>query len=111
MTVLDRFLHYVSFETTATEERDDACSNPLILNLTNELLKELEALHPDEISVNRFGVIDAKFNGDTSKPAIALLAHMDTSENRRLRWKRCRASKGYDSLHGGVPCIERVHRP
>lgn len=79
MTVLDRFLHYVSFETTATEERDDACSNPLILNLTNELLKELEALHPDEISVNRFGVIDAKFNGDTSKPAIALLAHLDTS--------------------------------
>lgn len=79
MTVLDRFLHYVSFETTATEERDDACSNPLILNLTNALLKELEALHPDEISVNRFGVIDAKFNGDTSKPTIALLAHMDTS--------------------------------
>lgn len=79
MTVLDRFLHYVSFETTATEEKEDTCSNPLILNLTNELIKELEALHPDEISVNRFGVIDAKFNGDTSKPAIALLAHMDTS--------------------------------
>ncbi len=79
MSVLERFLHYVSFETTATEEKEDSCSNPLILNLTNELMKELEALHPDEISVNRFGVIDAKFYGDSSKPAIALLAHMDTS--------------------------------
>ncbi len=79
MSVLERFLHYVSFETTATEEKEDSCSNPLILNLTNELMKELEALHPDEISVNRFGVIDAKFYGDSSKPAIAFLAHMDTS--------------------------------
>ncbi len=79
MSVLERFLHYVSYETTATEEKKDSCSNPLILNLTNELMKELEALHPDEISVNRFGVIDAKFYGDSSKPMIALLAHMDTS--------------------------------
>ncbi len=79
MTVLDRFLHYVSYETTATEEKEDSCSNPLILRLTEELLKELQALSPDEISVNRYGIIDAKFHGDSSKPGIAFLAHMDTS--------------------------------
>ena len=79
MDVLERFLHYVSFETTAMEEKDDAASNPLILNLSNEMMKELKALNPDEISINKFGVVDAKFYGDKSKPAIAFLAHMDTA--------------------------------
>lgn len=79
MTLKDRFLHYVSFETTALEEKEDCCSNPLILELTKEMMKELQALSPDEISVNRYGVIDAKFYGDKEKPAVAFLAHMDTS--------------------------------
>lgn len=79
MTVLDRFLNYVSYETTAKEEKDDACSNPLMLKLADELMKELKALNPDEISINQFGVIDCKFYGDKSKPAVAFLAHMDTS--------------------------------
>ena len=79
MSVLDKFLKYVSFETTALEGSDTAASNPLIYHLAQEMLLELQALNPDEISINRFGVVDAKFYGDPSLPPIALLAHMDTS--------------------------------
>lgn len=79
MTVLDRFLKYVSYETTALEEKPTSCSNDKMLILADELLKELFKLGPDEISVNRYGVIDAKFKGDESSPMIAFLAHMDTS--------------------------------
>ena len=79
MTLLERFLHYVSFETTATEEREDKASNDLIYELSKNMLRELQALNPNEISVNQFGTVDAKFYGDESKPGIALLAHMDTS--------------------------------
>ncbi len=79
MNLLDRFLHYVSFETTATEERKDKASNDLIYELSKNMMRELQALNPDEISVNKFGTVDAKFYGSSNKPAIALLAHMDTS--------------------------------
>ena len=79
MTVLDRFLKYVSYETTAGEEKKESCSNEKMLLLADALMEELFKLHPDEIGINRFGVIDAKFYGDESKKKVAFLAHMDTS--------------------------------
>ncbi len=79
MTVLERFLKYVSYETTALEEKPTSCSNDKMFVLANELLRELFELEPDEISINRFGVIDAKFSGDNTKEKVAFLAHMDTS--------------------------------
>ena len=79
MTVTERFLHYVSFETTALEEKEDGPSNPKILKLSSEMMRELQELHPSEISVNRFGIVDAKFPGVGDKPMVAFLAHLDTS--------------------------------
>lgn len=79
MKAEDRFLTYVSYETTAGEEKADACSNEKMLLLANHMLEELQELHPEEISINRFGIIDAKFYGSGDKPMIAFLAHMDTS--------------------------------
>lgn len=79
MKVLDRFLNYVSYETTALEEKDDGPSNPKILSLSNEMLRELQALHPYEISINKFGAVDAKFAGTGKKAQIAFLSHLDTS--------------------------------
>ena len=68
MTLIERFLNYVSYETTATEEKEDAASNPLIYNLSKQMMRELQALNPNELSINQFGVVDAKFYGDPSKP-------------------------------------------
>lgn len=77
--LLERFYRYISYETTALEEKEDTCSNDKMWLLVEQLLQELQTLKPEEISVNRYGVIDAKFSGDPSKERIALLAHIDTS--------------------------------
>ncbi len=78
MSVLERFLEYVSYETTAGEEKEDSCSNPLMLNLADLLIRQLMQYSPSSISVNRYGIIDAKFDGEGE--SVAFLAHMDTSD-------------------------------
>jgi tripeptide aminopeptidase len=79
MSVTEKFLRYVAVETTAGEEKSDAVSNPKILDLSELLLQELQAFHPSEISFNRYGILDAKFDGEGEKARVAFLAHMDTS--------------------------------
>jgi tripeptide aminopeptidase len=96
MTLIERFLNYVSYETTATEEKEDAASNPLIYNLSKQMMRELQALNPNELSINQFGVVDAKFYGDPSKPAIAFLAHMDTSNQASGKDVKPQIIKNYD---------------
>lgn len=110
MTVLERFLKYVSFETTAGEEKDNSCSDEKMLVLAEELLRELQALKPDELSINRFGVIDAKFNGDGKKPRIAFLAHMDTSpqaSDKDVKPRIFRYEGGDVELHPGMMMTEK----
>lgn len=79
MTVLDRFLTYVAIESTSYEEKEDACSDPKMLVLSELLLKELQDLHPYEISINQFGIVDAKFSGTGDKPMVVFCSHVDTS--------------------------------
>ncbi|MFA6829429.1 MAG: peptidase T [Bacilli bacterium] len=79
MNVLERFLRYVAVESTAGEEKEDSCSDPKMLVLSRMLYEELKALNPEEIFINKFGVVDAKFSGTGTKTRIALLSHVDTS--------------------------------
>lgn len=79
MTSLERFIKYAKIETTAGQGSDDSVSNDLILNLTDLLLLELQELHPDSLSVNKYGIIDAKFYSSNRDDMVAFLAHMDTS--------------------------------
>ncbi len=78
MSLLERFLEYVSYETTAGEEKEDECSNPLMLNLADLLIRQLSQYNPSSISVNRYGIIVARFDGEGER--VAFLAHMDTSD-------------------------------
>lgn len=96
MTLLERFFKYVSYETTATEEREDKASNDLIYNLSNEMMEELKALNPEELFMNNFGVVYARFKGDESKPSIALLAHLDTSNQASGKDVKPQIIKNYD---------------
>ena len=79
MNVVERFLKYVSYETTAGEEKEDRCSDDKMLLLADYLLQELNKRNPDVLSINRFGVIDCQFKGDERKKGVAFLSHMDTS--------------------------------
>lgn len=79
MGFVEKFTKYVKYETTSTEPKENCCSNSIMLNLSFELFNELQKFHPYEISINKFGVIDAKFDGSDKKDPICLLAHVDTS--------------------------------
>ena len=78
MDILNRFLNYVSFETTSNEKSDERPSNPLELNLLNFLNDELKSM-----GVSAFikdGFVYAKIKSDCKKKdSIFLMAHVDTS--------------------------------
>ena len=79
MALKDRFIRYAKVETTAGKGKEFDVSNDKILDLSSILLDELQELKPDSISVNRCGIIDAKFYCDKQKDMVAFLAHLDTS--------------------------------
>ena len=79
MNVTERFLNYVAIESTSYAPKEDRCSDDKILNMTKLLLKELQSMNPDEISVNQYGIIDCKFRGKGDKSSLVLCSHMDTS--------------------------------
>ena len=80
MSALDRFLHYVSFDTQSAENSETSPSTLKQKVLGEELMKEMKQLglagvRMDE-SGNVFGEIPANTEG---VPAVGLVAHMDTS--------------------------------
>lgn len=78
--LLDRFCRYVRVETTAVEQTDDYPSSPGQRTLGNLLADELRALGVEQVEVNDHGIVTATVapNVDNA-PAIAWIAHMDTS--------------------------------
>ena len=81
MTVLERFLKYVKVETTSCEENECCPSTPGQKALGTMLADELQEMgidaEMDEYGYV-YGTIPAK--GANGKPAIGLIAHMDTSD-------------------------------
>ncbi|KUO76804.1 MAG: peptidase T [Clostridia bacterium BRH_c25] len=80
--VVERFLKYVSFDTTSIEESKTVPSTPGQLVLARELEKELEEMGLEDISLDGNGYLMATLpaNTDKSIPTIGFLAHMDTSD-------------------------------
>lgn len=78
MTIVERFLKYVSYPTAAGKDREGKASTDGQYVLGEELTKELLDLGVEDITMNEYGIISGIFKG-TLEPTIALLAHMDTS--------------------------------
>lgn len=78
----ERFLKYVSFDTTSNEESNSVPSTPGQLVLARELKKELEELGLKDVSLDENGYLMATLPANTDKtiPVIGFLAHMDTSD-------------------------------
>ncbi|MCP4589806.1 MAG: peptidase T [bacterium] len=79
--LLERFVRYVKVETTAVEDTTDYPSSSGQLELGRMLVAELEELGLVDISQDpKSGVVMGTLPGNAGKgPAIAWLAHMDTS--------------------------------
>ena len=81
MNILDRFLSYVKVHTTS-EETNKACPSTLRqFDLANMLIKELNQIGLEEISLDDHGYLMATLpsNVDYQLPVIGFIAHMDTS--------------------------------
>lgn len=97
MNIIERFLKYVSFDTTSCDEtKVDAASSPNQYELGKELQKQLEALGGQEISMNKFGTVYGYFPGTLKGEPVALIAHMDTSNAAKGGNIKPRTVKNYD---------------
>jgi tripeptide aminopeptidase len=80
-SVLDRFLRYVKVDTQSDENSDTYPSTAKQLNLSRMLADECRDIGLAEVSLTEFGIVTATVPAtvEHDAPAIALIAHVDTS--------------------------------
>ena len=114
MTLVDRFLHYVSFDTQSDELTNMTPSTPGQMVFAQALEKELQRIGLTEVTLDENGYLMATLPANTDKPipTIGFIAHLDTAPDMTGRNVQPRIVKGYD---GGeiVLCAEEnvVLRP
>ena len=81
MTLVDRFLKYVSFDTQSDESTGLTPSTSKQMVFAEYLKKELESLGLEDITLDEHGYLFATLpaNIDKEVPTIGFIAHMDTS--------------------------------
>lgn len=81
MNPLDRFLRYVKFDTESDENTGTTPSTPGQLVLAKQIVKELEEIGLEDISLDERSYIMATLPANTTKtvPTIGFVAHLDTS--------------------------------
>ena len=88
MNIVDRFLKYVSFETTSDENTGTTPSTPGQMVFAKYLADELKAIGLTEVTLDENGYIMATLPSNVQRdnvpctkeiPVIGFIAHMDTS--------------------------------
>ena len=72
MTLVERFLKYVSFDTQSSEETGDTPSTPGQMVFARYLKEELETLGLEEITLDENGYLFATLPANTDKPMPAV---------------------------------------
>jgi len=98
MTVIDRFLKYVSFDTQSDENTTTTPSTAKQMFLAQALKTEAEALGLTEISLDEHAYLMATLpaNTDEKLPTIGFIAHLDTSPDMSGVNVRPRIVENYD---------------
>lgn len=81
MTLVERFLKYVSFDTQSDELTRLTPSTPGQMVFAQYLQSELESLGLEEITLDQHGYLFATLPANTDKelPTIGFISHLDTS--------------------------------
>ena len=97
MTVVDRFLNYVKFDTQSDELTNLTPSTPGQMIFAQHLEKELQELGLTEISLDDNGYLMATLPANTDKdvPTIGFIAHHDTSPDMSGRHVKPRIVEKY----------------
>lgn len=79
-TVLDRFLDYISIDTTSVENSATYPSSENQWVLAEKLAEELRTIGLSEVEVDEHGYVTASIPANVNEaPVLGLIAHMDTS--------------------------------
>lgn len=79
MTLKEKFIKYIHFDTTSDEESLSYPSTNSQLEFGKILVKEFHELGITNAYQDKYGNVYAKIDGDKNMPKIGLIAHMDTS--------------------------------
>ena len=80
MKVTEKFLDYVSYETTSDESSESCPSTPGQLVLGDHLVEELHRIGIDNAFKDEWGYVYGYLEGNTEGKTIGLISHMDTSD-------------------------------
>ena len=94
--ILDRFLNYLSFETTSDESSETCPSTKRQLKLGNYLVEELKSLGI-EAEIDENGYVYGKINGNTkTEKTLGFIAHMDTAPDMSGKDVKAKIIENYD---------------
>lgn len=98
MTLVERFLKYVSFDTQSSEESGVTPSTPGQMAFARYLKEELESLGLQEVTLDDNGYLFATLpaNTDGEVPVVGFIAHMDTSPDMSGKGVSPRIVQNYD---------------
>ncbi|MDE6842595.1 MAG: peptidase T, partial [Muribaculaceae bacterium] len=99
MTVTDRFLEYVKFDTQSDELTNLTPSTPGQMVFAQYLKEQLETMGLEEITLDDNGYLMATLPANTDKadvPVVGFIAHLDTSPDMSGKHVRPRIVKNYD---------------
>ena len=99
MTLVDRFLQYVKFDTQSDELTNLTPSTPGQMIFARHLKEELESLGLSDISLDENGYLMATLPGnitDRQVSTVSFIAHLDTSPDMSGRHVSPRIVESYD---------------
>ena len=98
MTLVERFLKYVSFDTQSNEETGVTPSTPGQMVFARYLKEELESLGLEDVTLDENGYLFATLPANTDKPlpTVGFIAHMDTSPDMSGKGVSPRIVRQYD---------------
>ena len=98
MTLVDRFLDYVKFDTQSDELTNLTPSTPGQMVFAQYLEKELQKMGLEDITLDENGYLMATLpaNTDGDIPVVGFIAHLDTSPDMSGRHVNPRIVKNYD---------------
>lgn len=110
MKAYERFLNYVMFDTTSSEDAGTVPSTPGQMTFAKALTGELKGLGIEDVRLDEkgylYGSIPSNLGDGEDVPVIGFLAHLDTSDAHPSPSKPPQIIKDYDgsviSLESGV---------
>lgn len=113
MTLLERFLKYVSFDTQSDPNSETYPSTAKQLTLLNHLFSEMTSMGLEDVDIDPNGYVTGTIpptKGNEDKPVIGFISHVDTSPDMPGKDIKPQIVENYDGgdIHLNEQLVMRV---